>query len=42
MMQIALIGIGAGAAGGLLFASVTSGSWLAVFLFYLSPLPLPE
>jgi hypothetical protein len=40
MMQIALIGIGAGAAAGLLFASVTSGSWLAVFLFYLSPLPL--
>jgi hypothetical protein len=39
-MQIALIGIGAGAAAGLLFASVTSGSWLAVFLFYLSPLPL--
>jgi hypothetical protein len=40
MMQIALIGIGAGAAGALLFASVSSGSWLSVFLFYLSPLPM--
>ena len=40
MMQIALIGIGAGAAGALLFASVHSGSWLSVFLFYLAPLPM--
>jgi hypothetical protein len=40
MMQIGLIGIGSGAAAALLFASVTSGSWLAVFLFYLAPLPL--
>lgn len=40
MMQIGLIGIGAGAAAALLFASVTSGSWLAVFLFYLAPLPM--
>jgi len=40
MMQIGLIGIGAGAAAGLLFASVTSGSWLAVGLFYTAPLPI--
>jgi hypothetical protein len=40
MMQIALVGIGAGAAAALLFASVTSGSLLSVALFYLAPLPL--
>lgn len=40
MMQIILIGIGAGAAAALLFASVTSGSLLSVLLFYLAPLPL--
>lgn len=40
MVQIVLIGIGAGAAAALLFASVASGSLLAVFLFYLSPLPI--
>lgn len=40
MMQIALIGIGAGAAAALLFASVMSGSWLSIVLFYLAPLPL--
>ncbi len=40
MVQIALIGIGAGAAAALLFASVTSGSLLAVALFYMAPLPL--
>jgi Predicted membrane protein (DUF2232) len=40
MMQFGLIGIGAGAAGALLFASVTSGSWLSVVLFYLAPLPI--
>lgn len=40
MMQIALIGIGAGAAAALLFASVSSGSWLSVPLFYLAPLPI--
>ena len=40
MMQIGLIGIGAGAAAALLFASVTSGSWLAVALFYLASLPI--
>jgi len=40
MMQIGLIGIGAGAAAALLFASVTTGSLLSVALFYLAPLPL--
>jgi len=40
MMQTGLIGIGAGAAAALLFASVTSGSWLSVILFYLAPLPI--
>lgn len=40
MIQIGLIGIGAGAAGALLFASVTSGSWLSIILFYLAPLPV--
>src|SRR5450755_3396445 len=40
MMQFGLIGIGAGAAAALLFASVTSGAWLSVILFYLAPLPI--
>ena len=40
MMQFALIGVGAGAAAALLFASVTSGSLLSVLLFYLAPLPM--
>ena len=40
MMQLGLIGIGAGAAAALLFASVTSGSWLSIILFYLAPLPI--
>ncbi len=40
MMQILLIGIGAGAAGALLFASVSSGSWLSIVLFYLAALPM--
>lgn len=40
MIQIGLIGVGAGAAAALLFASVTSGSWLAVALFYLAPMPI--
>src|SRR6202166_1745699 len=40
MMQLGLIGIGAGAAAALLFASVTSGAWLSVVLFYLAPLPI--
>jgi hypothetical protein len=40
MMQIGLIGIGAGAASALLFASVATGSLLSVLLFYLAPLPI--
>jgi hypothetical protein len=40
MIQIVTIGIGAGAAAALLFASVTSGSWLSIPLFYLAPLPI--
>jgi hypothetical protein len=40
MVQIFLIGIGAGAATALLFASVASGSPLSVVLFYLAPLPI--
>ena len=40
MMQLGLIGIGAGAAAALLFASVTSGAWLSIPLFYLAPLPI--
>lgn len=40
MMQVGLIGIGAGAAAALLFASVISGSWLSILLFYLAPLPI--
>ena len=39
-MQFGLIGIGAGAAAALLFASVTSGAWLSIPLFYLAPLPI--
>src|SRR5215831_11550727 len=40
MTQIALVGIGAGAAAALLFGSVTSGIGLSVILFYLAPLPI--
>jgi len=40
MMQIFLIGLSAGAASALLFASVASGSPLSVLLFYLAPLPI--
>jgi len=40
MVQFGLIGFGAGAAAALLFASVTSGSWLSVLLFYIAPLPM--
>jgi hypothetical protein len=39
-MHFAIIGIGAGAAAALLFASVTSGVWLSIPLFYLAPLPI--
>ena len=40
MLQIVLVGVGAGAAAALLFASVASGSILATLLFYLAPLPI--
>jgi hypothetical protein len=40
MMQIVLIGLGAGAATALLFASVASGSLLSIVLFYVAPLPI--
>ena len=40
MLQIGLVGIGAGAAAALLFASVTSGTWMSVPLFYIAPLPI--
>jgi hypothetical protein len=40
MTQVALIGIAAGAASALLFASVASGTLLAIPLFYLAPLPI--
>jgi Predicted membrane protein (DUF2232) len=40
MVQIVLIGIGAGAAAALLFASIASGSIVATLLFYLAPLPI--
>jgi len=40
MIQFVLIGLGAGAAAALLFASVISGAWLSVVLFYLAPLPV--
>jgi hypothetical protein len=40
MVQILLIGLGAGAAAAFLFASVASGSLLAILLFYLAPLPI--
>jgi len=40
MAQITLIGIGAGVAAALLFASLASGSLFAILLFYLSPLPI--
>jgi hypothetical protein len=40
MLQILFVGVGAGAAAALLFASVASGSILATLLFYLAPLPI--
>jgi len=40
MIQIVLIGIAAGLAAALLFASIVSGSALSIPLFYLAPLPL--
>jgi hypothetical protein len=40
MMQVVLVGLGAGAAAALMFATVVSGSIAAIFLFYLAPLPI--
>jgi hypothetical protein len=40
MLQFGLIGIGAGAAAALLFASVTSGTLFSIPLFYLASLPI--
>jgi hypothetical protein len=40
MAQTILIGIGAGVAAALLFASLASGSLVAILLFYLAPLPI--
>jgi Predicted membrane protein (DUF2232) len=40
MMRIVFIGIAAGLAAALVFASVASGSALAIPLFYLAPLPV--
>lgn len=40
MMQIVIVGIAAGAAAALLFASIASGSALAMLLFHLAPLPI--
>lgn len=40
MMQLLLVAVGAGAAAALLFASIASGSLLAIFLFYLASLPI--
>jgi hypothetical protein len=40
MVQLLLIGISAGAATALLFASVASGALFSVLLFYLAPLPI--
>ena len=40
MLQIGIVGLGAGAAAALLFASVTSGTWMSIPLFYLAPLPI--
>ena len=40
MIQVVLVGLGAGAAAALMFASVVSGSIAATLLFYLAPLPI--
>ena len=40
MIQIALVGLGAGVAAGLLFASLATGSITAILLFYIAPLPV--
>jgi hypothetical protein len=40
MVQVLLIGVSAGAATALLFASIASGALFSVLLFYLAPLPI--
>src|SRR5262249_61132199 len=40
MMEIVFVGIAAGIAAGLVFASIASGSALSIPLFYLAPLPI--
>jgi len=40
MMQIVFVGIAAGTAAALVFASIASGSALSIPLFYLAPLPI--
>src|SRR5262249_18970501 len=40
MMQFVLVGIAAGLASALVFASIASGSALSIPLFYLAPLPV--
>ncbi|HEY7245471.1 MAG TPA: DUF2232 domain-containing protein [Xanthobacteraceae bacterium] len=40
MVQIALVGLGAGIAAGLLFASLATGPVTAILLFYVAPLPI--
>lgn len=40
LWQPILIGVGAGVATAVLFASVASGALLSIFLFYLAPLPI--
>jgi len=40
MTQIVLIGVGAGAASALLFASLVSGWLPSIFLFFVAPLPI--
>lgn len=40
MMQIVFVGIAAGVAAALVFASIASGSALSIPLFYLAPLPI--
>ncbi len=40
MVQVILIGLGAGLAAALLFASVATGSVISMVLFYLAPLPI--
>ena len=40
MIAIVLIGLAAGCASALMFASIISGALISLLLFYLAPLPL--